>query len=193
MQGLLQDYIDDSSTQNDTHAASLADDEMGKSVAIDMIRTLPAHDKSASLPAWGGWKSDNSSDKLVKDLCTFLCQDVSRTPIFSASKHLAKGILTLEYKPARGLATKEATASQVDSDDVLTAKLVYRGAQLALSELAARFGPDLLDRSASCWEKLRSLAPKFHVLDLAALDVVDSGHAKLRNQNHPSSHHLPHE
>ncbi|KAK4703422.1 phosphatidylinositol 4-kinase A, partial [Phenoliferia sp. Uapishka_3] len=58
---VFQDYIDGSSAQNDTHAASLADDEMGKSVAIDMIRTLPAHDKSASLPAWGGWKSDNSS------------------------------------------------------------------------------------------------------------------------------------
>ncbi|KAL8284182.1 hypothetical protein RQP46_004931 [Phenoliferia psychrophenolica] len=61
MQGLLQDYIDGSSARGDAHAASLPEDEMGKSVAIDMIRTLPAHDKAASLPSWGGWKSDNSS------------------------------------------------------------------------------------------------------------------------------------
>lgn len=41
-----QDYIDGSSTRGDAHAASLPEDEMGKSVAIDMIRTLPAHDKA---------------------------------------------------------------------------------------------------------------------------------------------------
>lgn len=59
----------------------LADDEMGKSVAIDMVRMLPSNAKegtsssspplvllstddralTATLPQWGGWKSDNSS------------------------------------------------------------------------------------------------------------------------------------
>ncbi|KAK4703463.1 TATA-binding protein-associated factor, partial [Phenoliferia sp. Uapishka_3] len=112
-------------------------------------RSIAAFIDVCSAP--GSTVKTNPSDKLVKNLCTFLCQDVSRTPIFSASKHLAKGILTLEYKPARGLATKEATAAQVDSEDVLAAKLVYRGAQLALSELAARFGPDLLDRVPKLW------------------------------------------
>ena len=93
----------------------------------------------------------NPSEKLVKNLCTFLCQDVSRTPIFAASKHLTKGILTLEYTPARGLATKEPAGAQVEHADTLTAKLVYRGAQLALSELAARFGADLLERVPKLW------------------------------------------
>lgn len=93
----------------------------------------------------------NPSDKLVKNLCTFLCQDVSRTPIFAASKGLKKGILTLEYKPARGLATKDSKEASVESEDVVTARLVYRGAQLALSELAARFGPELLNRVPKLW------------------------------------------
>lgn len=93
----------------------------------------------------------NPSDKLVKNLCTFLCQDVSRTPIFAASKGLKKGILSLEYKPARGLATKETKETSVETEEVITARLVYRGAQLALSQLAARFGPALLDRVPKLW------------------------------------------
>lgn len=93
----------------------------------------------------------NPSDKLVKNLCTFLCQDVSRTPIFAASKDLKKGILTLEYRPARGVATKESKEASIDSEEVITARLVYRGAQLALSQLAARFGPELLNRVPKLW------------------------------------------
>ncbi|KAL8276295.1 hypothetical protein RQP46_011323 [Phenoliferia psychrophenolica] len=114
----------------------------------------------------------NPSEKLVKNLCTFLCQDVSRTPIFAASKHLAKGILTLEYKPARGLATKEIAGSQIDSDEILSAKLVYRGAQLALSELAARFGPNLLERVPKLWSCMSE----------ALLDIYASGDIDLADK-----------
>ncbi|KAM0756315.1 hypothetical protein T439DRAFT_296348 [Meredithblackwellia eburnea MCA 4105] len=57
MQGLLQDYIDGSGSSNGFGT----NDEMGKSLAIDMIRTLPANAHGAGLPTWGGWKSDNSS------------------------------------------------------------------------------------------------------------------------------------
>lgn len=46
MQGLLQDYIDGSSAARlDPHAAPLLDDEMGKSVAVDMVRLLPSNAK----------------------------------------------------------------------------------------------------------------------------------------------------
>lgn len=67
------------------------------------------------------------------------------------SKSTNKGILTLEYKPARGLAGKESKDAVVESEEVLTARLVYRGAQLALSQLAARFGPELLERVPKLW------------------------------------------
>ena len=95
----------------------------------------------------------NPSDKLVKNLCAFLCQDVSRTPIFAATKSSSAGILTLQYNPARGTAEKSAKdkAVEVESDEVKAAKLVYRGAQLALSELAERFGPALLERVPKLW------------------------------------------
>jgi TATA-binding protein-associated factor len=39
----------------------------------------------------------------------------------------------------------------VDTPDQAAAKLVYRGAQLALSELAERFGPELLERVPKLW------------------------------------------
>lgn len=59
--------------------------------------------------------------------------------------------MTLEHKPARGLAVKESKDAVVESDELLTARLVYRGAQLALSELAARFDTELLDRVPKLW------------------------------------------
>jgi TATA-binding protein-associated factor len=59
--------------------------------------------------------------------------------------------LTLEKKPARGLALKEGKDVAVDSEEVIATKLVYRGAQLALSELAARFDVQLLDKVPKLW------------------------------------------
>lgn len=102
------------------------------------------------VPEDGKPSKPRPSDKLVKNLCTFLCQDISRTPIFADSKNSKRGILTLEYKPARGLALKEIK-EVVESDDIIAARLVYRGAQLALSELALRFGSRLLDRVPKLW------------------------------------------
>lgn len=93
----------------------------------------------------------NPSDKIVKNLCTFLCQDVSRTPIFATSKSTSTGIFSLEFKPARGLAVKETKESLRVSDEAVAAKLVFRGAQLALSELADRFGENLLERVPKLW------------------------------------------
>lgn len=93
----------------------------------------------------------NPSDKLVKNLCTFLCQDESRTPIFARGKSVKRGILTLVHNPARGEATKESKDMIVETDAVKSARLVYRGAQMALSQLAATFGDDLLDKVPKLW------------------------------------------
>ncbi|KPV76382.1 uncharacterized protein RHOBADRAFT_52398 [Rhodotorula graminis WP1] len=112
----------------------------------------------------------NPSDKLIKNLCAFLCQDVSRTPIFAATKTSSAGILTLQYNPARGTVDKPAKdkAVEVESDEVKAAKLVYRGAQLALSELAERFGPLLLERVPKLWSCMAD----------ALLEVFSSGDIK---------------
>ncbi|KAM0788287.1 hypothetical protein ACM66B_001433 [Microbotryomycetes sp. NB124-2] len=96
----------------------------------------------------------NPSDKLIKNLCTFLCQDVARTPIFAGSKGVKRGILTLMYNPARGEATKETkdkTTQELGGGDNSAAKLVFRGAEFALARLSSLFGDDLLDRLPKLW------------------------------------------
>ncbi|KDE03986.1 hypothetical protein MVLG_05555 [Microbotryum lychnidis-dioicae p1A1 Lamole] len=63
MRGLLQDYIDGTEVAPPTTSLkAFADDEMGKSVAIDLIRMPPSNAREASLPAWGEWRADNSSN-----------------------------------------------------------------------------------------------------------------------------------
>ncbi|GAA5933147.1 1-phosphatidylinositol 4-kinase STT4 [Sporobolomyces koalae] len=61
MKGLLMHYIEDSSSGTLRMPSIVAEDEMGKSVALDMVRTPPANGKSASLPAWGNWTVDSSA------------------------------------------------------------------------------------------------------------------------------------
>ncbi|GAA5990191.1 hypothetical protein JCM5350_001078, partial [Sporobolomyces pararoseus] len=60
MKGLLMYYIEDSS-EGHRMPSIVAEEEMGKSVALDLVRTPPANGKSASLPAWGSWTVDSSS------------------------------------------------------------------------------------------------------------------------------------
>ncbi len=60
MHGLLQAYID--AVDTEAQSGLLSDDEMGKSVALDLIRTPAAGGKQAGLPAWGGWRADQSAE-----------------------------------------------------------------------------------------------------------------------------------
>ncbi|GAA6000790.1 1-phosphatidylinositol 4-kinase STT4 [Rhodotorula paludigena] len=56
MQGLLQEYIDVAG--DGYRMGMLSDDEMGKSVAVDLVKLPPANGPYAALPAWGNWKAD---------------------------------------------------------------------------------------------------------------------------------------
>jgi len=60
MHGLLQEYIHGVDTE--AQSGLLSDDEMGKSVALDLIRTPAAGGKQAGLPAWGNWRADQSAE-----------------------------------------------------------------------------------------------------------------------------------
>ncbi|GAA6012158.1 hypothetical protein JCM11491_001767 [Sporobolomyces phaffii] len=60
MKGLLMHYIEESS-EGHRMPSIIAEEEMGKSVALDLVRTPPANGKSATLPAWGSWTVDSSS------------------------------------------------------------------------------------------------------------------------------------
>ncbi|GAA5967385.1 hypothetical protein JCM11641_000529 [Rhodosporidiobolus odoratus] len=125
-----------------------------KSEENDELQARSAHSIAAFIDLCSSPSSTlrtNPSDKLVKNLCTFLCQDTSRTPIFSATKTSTAGVLTLQYNPARGTMEKASKEVPVETEDQAAAKLVYRGAQMALSELALRFGPELLERVPKLW------------------------------------------
>ncbi len=94
----------------------------------------------------------NPAPKLVGNLCAFLCQDVTLTPLFASAKSTSAGILSLAKDPARGVAEKSSKIPQeavAESDEAT--KLVYRGAQQALTALAKRFGADLLTRVPKLW------------------------------------------
>ena len=87
-------------------------------------------------------------EKIVKNLCTFLCQDVDQTPTFLHNRKTLNGVLSFN---------KQATAAQNGKDhangteDPAKAKLSRRGARLAFEKLSAKFGPKLLDAIPRMW------------------------------------------
>ncbi|GJJ12235.1 hypothetical protein Clacol_006476 [Clathrus columnatus] len=87
--------------------------------------------------------------KLVKNLCAFLCQDAEFTPTFAEEP--SEGILSFkrETAPIGRLKDKD---SQSVSDDVVKARLTRRGAHLAFVELSNKFGPDLFQVLPAMWE-----------------------------------------
>ncbi|EJU05341.1 hypothetical protein DACRYDRAFT_113489 [Dacryopinax primogenitus] len=89
------------------------------------------------------------SAKVVKNLCTFLCQDDSKTPIFDL--RIRDGILTVSpgLSTYKGLKHKEDD-SHTASDNNL--KLQRRGCESALRQLAQLFGPDLMQGVPALWE-----------------------------------------
>ena len=97
-------------------------------------------------------------DKIVKNLCTFLCQDIENTPAFVYARQTS-GILSFQAvsKPPPQRNGKENTKDKSDSqpaDDVLKARLSRRGAGLAFDQLSAKFGPRLLDVIPAMWHSM---------------------------------------
>ncbi|BGP13672.1 hypothetical protein JCM10213_002240 [Rhodosporidiobolus nylandii] len=61
MHALLQEYIDVAGEGYRSQMTSVAEEEMGKSVAIELAKTPASNGKFATLPAWGNWNADASS------------------------------------------------------------------------------------------------------------------------------------
>lgn len=98
-------------------------------------------------------------DKIVKNLCTFLCQDVEQTPTFAFTRKNTDGILSFKdaAKPvANGKDAgkdKEKLAETIPKpDEAGKARLSRRGAGLAFDQLSAKFGPRLLDVIPNMWQ-----------------------------------------
>lgn len=100
-------------------------------------------------------------DKIVKNLCTFLCQDAEQTPTFAFMRKQTDGILSFSTStdippPAQGRSAKEPIKdSQPDPikvEEARKARLSRRGACLAFTQLSATFGPRLLEVIPNMWQ-----------------------------------------
>ena len=96
-------------------------------------------------------------DKIVKNLCTFLCQDVEQTPTFAYTRQRTDGILSLhavELLSQQGCKENGKQKEKPDiakPDETAKARLSRRGARLAFDQLAVKFGSKLLDIIPSMW------------------------------------------
>ncbi|KAJ3895830.1 SNF2 chromatin remodeling protein [Lentinula edodes] len=95
-------------------------------------------------------------DKIVKNLCTFLCQDVEQTPTFAYTRKVLDGILSFhkvgKVSPAKNL--KEKEKSELPIEETGQSPLSRRGAGLAFDELSSKFGGRLLDAIPNMWQSM---------------------------------------
>lgn len=97
-------------------------------------------------------------EKIVRNLCTFLCQDIDQTPAFNMTMQAEKGILsTKAILSGEGLAPngKSLKGSNAQADlptEASKAKISRRGAELAFKQLSAKFAQDLFVRVPKMWE-----------------------------------------
>ncbi|KAJ6547022.1 SNF2 chromatin remodeling protein [Mycena capillaripes] len=96
-------------------------------------------------------------DKIVKNLCTFLCQDVEQTPAFALTRKLMEGILS--FQDANKATTNGKEVKDKDKipeihkpDEASKTRLSRRGAGLAFDQLSAKFGSRLLDVIPNMWQ-----------------------------------------
>ncbi|RUP50793.1 hypothetical protein BC936DRAFT_137667 [Jimgerdemannia flammicorona] len=102
----------------------------------------------------------NPNDKIVKNLCAFLCSDPSITPVLDTNQQ-TEGILSVQREDGSiaGHTSKKDDAEKAhgkdeDNPDVKEAKLMQRGAETALKEFCTRFGERLLEVLPKLWECL---------------------------------------
>lgn len=91
-------------------------------------------------------------DKIVKNLCTFLCQDTDQTPTFAYARKTLAGILSFPNSTAHHSAKDEK--APLSAEDTAKAHLSRRGAQLAFVELSKGFGARLLDAVPKMWQSM---------------------------------------
>ncbi|CAJ0752198.1 15832_t:CDS:10 [Entrophospora sp. SA101] len=99
----------------------------------------------------------NPNDKIVKNLCTFLCSDTTVTPEFQQNNNKREGILSLQKAKESDKNTTSSTSSSngdfnlTDDDKIKSQKLIRRGAETALKEFASQFGSKLFEIVPKLW------------------------------------------
>lgn len=90
-------------------------------------------------------------DKIVKNLCTFLCQDVERTPTFAYHKKHLSGILSFQ---TASKASEYGVLEDGKAESREKARLSRRGAGLAFIGLSTKFGEKLLEVVPKMWHSM---------------------------------------
>ncbi|KAK0210306.1 SNF2 superfamily chromatin remodeling protein [Desarmillaria ectypa] len=99
-------------------------------------------------------------DKIVKNLCTFLCQDTAQTPAFAFTRKLLDGVLSFSFgtndpipaKNGKGSTKNKPNGAPCTEDP--KAQLSRRGAQLAFDQLSRKFGNKLLVVIPNMWQSM---------------------------------------
>lgn len=88
----------------------------------------------------------NPSEKIVRNLCAFVCQDTTHTAEFVTRKAAGDGILSLS----------ELESGQRSSEEIEPAiaagQLIRRGAETALQHVCHKFGAALFEQVPALWE-----------------------------------------
>lgn len=98
------------------------------------------------------------AEKIVKNLCAFVCQDTDVTPVFAQSRRIHAGVLTCKLMASKSSTTRKDKdkdeAGGEESPEAVKARIVKRGAQLALTRLGELFGPELFTRLKQMWDSM---------------------------------------
>lgn len=90
-------------------------------------------------------------DKIVKNLCTFLCQDVEQTPTFAYHRKHLSGILSFR-SPSK--VAENGVSEEEKAENRERARLSRRGARLAFVKLSTKFGEKLLGTIPKMWQSM---------------------------------------
>lgn len=114
------------------------------------------------------------ANKIIKNLCTFLCVDTQETPEFHHNEKFTDIILSLKKEEAKA----EGADLIAHQRGVKAAGIKRTGAKQALTDLSHKYGAELLEK-----------APKLAECMLGPLDTLDTS-KKLEAEVlcHPSSH-----
>ncbi|KAI8150160.1 hypothetical protein BJV82DRAFT_586077 [Fennellomyces sp. T-0311] len=94
----------------------------------------------------------NPTDKIIKNLCTFLCSDTAKTPVLEDNQSRS-GILSIQKDDTSNGKTSVAKESAATQTPVQKEnQLMKRGAEVALEALCNQFGGRVFDTVPKLWE-----------------------------------------
>ncbi|RHZ83144.1 hypothetical protein Glove_99g122 [Diversispora epigaea] len=113
----------------------------------------------------------NPNDKIVKNLCTFLCSDPITTPELQSNRS-KEGILSLQKAKEPEKSSTNNDSLNRDDEKLKSQILIRRGAEITLREFATQFGPKLFDIVPKLWVCMHSSLE--NIFDFEDEDKINS-------------------